>query len=216
MTTRAREPVDWDHLKRRLAESAQRLAHVEVTPEVRDRILRARARVVALEPVPDAPASERLQVVEFLIAYERYAIETTWVREVLALRELTPLPGTPAFVSGIVNVRGRVVSVVDMKAFFDLPDKGLPDLNRVIVIDDGRLEFGLLVDGVVGVHVLQRALIQPPPPTMIGVRQDYLRGLTADGLAVLDAARIAADPRIIVRQERADRHFKSDTVGDNT
>lgn len=215
MTQSVREPVDWARLKRRLAESVERCGQPEITPAMRERILRTRAHVVAREPVPDVPASERLQVVEFVMAYERHAVETMWVREVLALRELTPLPGTPAFVSGIVNVRGRVVSVVDLKTFFDLPAKGLPDLNRVIVIDDGRIEFGLLVDSVVGVRMLQRREIQAPPPTMTGARQDYLRGLTIDGLAVLDAARIAADPRIVVRQERTQRHVAADTKEDN-
>jgi purine-binding chemotaxis protein CheW len=175
-----------------------------MTPQRRMQILRARARAVAREPEPDAQAGEQVQVVEFLMAYERYAIETAWVREVIALRELTRLPGTPPFVSGIVSVRGRIVSVVDLKAFFDLPDKGLPDLNRVLVMSDGQMEFGLLVDAVSGVRALRLSDIQAPPATLTGVRRDYLRGVTSDRLAVLDASRVVADPRIVVRQERAD------------
>jgi purine-binding chemotaxis protein CheW len=62
-------------------------------------------------------ASARLEVVEFLLAQERYGIATRCVREVLPLVELTPLPGVPPFVLGIANVRGQIVSVLDLKRF---------------------------------------------------------------------------------------------------
>jgi purine-binding chemotaxis protein CheW len=171
--------------------------------EQRDHILRQRAQAAARVP----PAPERvqpLQVVEFLMAYERYGLESTWVREVLALRELTPLPGTPSFVAGIVNVRGRVLPVVDLKAFFDLSRKGMPDLNRVLVVGEGDVEFGLLVDAVTGVVNVQPEQLQAPLPTMTGVRQEYLRGLTPDRLALLDGACIVNDPRIVVGRDPPD------------
>jgi len=122
------------------------------------------------------------------------------VREVVALRELTPLPGAPPFVAGLVNVRGRIVSVVDLKAFFELPSKGLPDLNRVLVVANDSLEFGLLVDAVAGVAQLPLDTLQPALPTLTGVRAEYLRGLTPDRRVVLDGARILGDPKIVVRQ----------------
>jgi purine-binding chemotaxis protein CheW len=196
-----RPAVDWARLHERLALAARRLAGPAADADTTARVLRARARAAAREPQPDAgTGAPPVQVVEFQLAYERYAIDVRWMREVVALRDLTPLPGTPAFVAGLVNVRGRVVSVVDMKAFFDLPPKGLPDLNRVLVVADERLEFGLLVDAVLGVAHIGADQIHPPLPTHTGVRERYLRGLTADRLAVLDGARLLADPRIVVNQ----------------
>lgn len=194
--------IDWQQLRQRLALAASVVNERDVDAQTRDRILRARARSAAREAVAHE-AAEHIEVIEFLMSYERYAVEIGWVREVLALRELTPLPGTPRFVAGIVNVRGRILSVVDLKAFFELPDKGLPDLNRVLVISDGRIEFGLLVDAVSGLRRLPVAQLQPALPTMSGVREKYLRGLTADRLAVLDPAAITGDPAIIVRDVRS-------------
>jgi purine-binding chemotaxis protein CheW len=204
MTTSSSPPksaaVVWARLHERLAQAAARLAGPADDADAVARVLRARARAAAREPLPTAEAGTLVQVVEFELARERYAIETRWVREVVALRDLTPLPGAPTFVAGLVNVRGRVVSVVDLKAFFDLPAKGLPDLNRVIVMADRTMEFGLLVDAVIGVACIAGAQVQPAPPTLTGVRAHYLRGVTADRLALLDGARILADPRIVVRQ----------------
>jgi purine-binding chemotaxis protein CheW len=195
-----RAPVDWARLHERLAHASRRLGDPLGDADATARVLQARARAAARQPLPAAADDEQVQVVEFQLAYERYAIETRWMREVVALRDLTPLPGAPAFVAGLVNVRGRVVSVVDLKAFFDLPAKGLPDLNRVLVIADETLEFGLLVDAVLGVARIPADQIQPALPTLTGVRERYLRGLAPDRLAVLDGARLLGDPRIVVNQ----------------
>ena len=195
-----RPPVDWARLRDRLAHAARRLAEPEVDADTTARVLRARARAAAREPLQAADPATQLLVVEFQLAYERYAIETRWMREVVALRDLTPLPGAPPFVAGLVNVRGRVVSVIDLKAFFELPPKGLPDLNRVLVIADDTMEFGLLVDAVPGVALLDTGGLQPPLPTHTGVRERYLRGLAPGHLALLDGARLLGDPRIVVSQ----------------
>jgi purine-binding chemotaxis protein CheW len=140
-------------------------------------------------------------VVEFLLAGEHYAIESTAVREVHPLRELTPLPCTPPFVLGIMNVRGQIMAVVDLRRFFDLPLPDLTDLNKVVILRSGNMELGILADAVIGVRVIPRQEIQPPPPTFTGLRADYLHGVTVQGLIVLDAGRIAADGRIVVHEE---------------
>src|SRR5687768_2140813 len=86
-------------------------------------ILRARAQALA-RPARHVPLAEAsLEVLEFRLAQERYALETRYVREVYPLKDLTRLPCTPPFVLGIVNVRGRITPVIDIKKFFDLPDE---------------------------------------------------------------------------------------------
>jgi purine-binding chemotaxis protein CheW len=163
--------------------------------------LRARARALARPPV-DTPAAETLlEVLEFSLAQERYAIETRYVREVYPLKDLTPLPCTPPFVLGIVNVRGRIVPVFDLKKFFDLPEQGLTDLHRIILIEGNGMELGLLADLTVGVRAIPADTLQPSLPTLTGIRGEYLKGVTAERLVVLDVARILADPKIIVHEE---------------
>ncbi|UUZ77175.1 chemotaxis protein CheW [Polaromonas sp. P1(28)-13] len=123
------------------------------------------------------------------------------MREVYPLKNLTPLPCTPPFFLGIVNVRGRITPVIDIKKFFDLPDKGLTDLHRIILVRGGDIELGLLADLIVGVRTIAVDSLQASLPTLTGIRADYLKGVTTDRLVVLDIDRILADPKIVVHEE---------------
>jgi len=165
------------------------------------RILRARALALARPPEHAPAAATLLEVLEFRLAQERYALEIGYMREVYPLKDLTPLPCTPPFVLGIVNVRGRILPVLDLKKFFDLPEQGLTDLHRVILVHGHGLELGVLADAVVGVQSIPADDVQQSLPTLTGIRSDYLKGVTAGRLVVLDVGRILADPRIIVHEE---------------
>ena len=195
--------IDWREIHRRLESVRETLEQRAAAPSIEEKkkILKARAKALAREPEVDKDGQEQLEIVEFLLADERYAIESSFVHEVYPLKELTPLPGTPLFVAGIINVRGQIVSVVDLKKFFDLPAKGLTDLNTVIILSDGHMQFGLLADAVAGVRRIPLLEMQPPLPTLTGIRQEYLQGVTGQRLVILDAAKILADPRVIVREE---------------
>lgn len=168
-------------------------------PDARQ-ILRARARVLARPPQPAPAAGSLLEVLEFNLARERYAVETRYVREVHPLRQLTPLPCTPAYVLGIVNVRGRIVPVFDIRKFFDLPQQGLTDLHRIILVQGGDLELGLLAEAITGAHAIASDSLQPALPTLTGIRGDYLKGVTVERLVVLDVERLLADPKIVVNE----------------
>jgi purine-binding chemotaxis protein CheW len=166
-----------------------------------DRILRARAQALARPPRRAPAAGTMLELLEFSLASERYALETRHVQEVQPLRELTPLPCTPPFVLGIVNVRGRILPVLDLKRFFDLPERGLTDLHRIILVRGNELELGLLADVIVGVRNIAADSLQPSLPTLTGIRADYLKGVSEDRLVVLDLERILSDPKIIIHEE---------------
>jgi purine-binding chemotaxis protein CheW len=140
-------------------------------------------------------------VVEFRLADEIYALECTYISEVYPLRSLTSIPGTPDFVLGIINIRGQIVSVIDLKKFFELPPKGLSDLTRVIVLKNGGMEFGILAEEVMGTTFIRSGEIQPPLPTLTGIRSDYLKGIAKNRLIVLDAPKLLSDEKIIVNQE---------------
>ncbi len=193
--------IDWENLHQRM-EAAQTALEggFAPTPESRQAILRARAKALALEP-EERPVEPPIEAVTFLLAHETYAVETAYVSEVYPLREFTPLPGVPLFVLGIVNLRGRILSVVDLKKFFDLPERGLTDLNKVIVLRSAAMEFGILADAVPGVLSIAPGDLQPSLPTLTGIRGDYLKGITSERLILLDAGRLLADPAMIVYQE---------------
>jgi len=172
-----------------------------MSPEEERKVLRERAIALAREPEEKETAAECLEVVEFLLAYERYGLESACIREVYPLKELTSLPGTPPFVLGIMNVRGKILSVIDLRKFFDLPQKGLTDLNKVIIVHDEAMEFGILADAILGVRLIPLREMQPSLPTLTEVRADYLKGVTAERLVVLDGGALLADRRIVVHEE---------------
>jgi len=193
--------IDWQRVHERLHQARSRRDR-EWAPaaDEKRKILAQRARSLAAEPATEETGA-RLEIVEFLLAHERYGLETALVREVYPLKELTPVPCTPAHVLGIVNVRGRTLSVIDLKKFFDLPEKGLGDLNKVIILSSGQMEFGVLADEIFGVRTLPLSSLQPAMPTLTGIREEYLKGIEADRTIVLDGTRILADPNIVVNEE---------------
>jgi purine-binding chemotaxis protein CheW len=166
-----------------------------------DEILRERARELARRPETAPAADTMLEILEFRLAQERYALETRYVQEVYPLRDLTPLPGTPPFILGIVNVRGRIVPVFDMKKLFDLPEQGVTDLHRIVLVRGHGMELGLLADVVVGVRSIAASDLQPSLPTLTGIRAQYLKGVTAERVVVLDIERVLADPKITVHDD---------------
>ncbi|MDY0188288.1 MAG: chemotaxis protein CheW [Syntrophus sp. (in: bacteria)] len=165
------------------------------------RILKERALRLAKEPEASAQSVPCLEVLSFMLAGERYAIEARCVTETMPLRNLTYLPGLPGFILGIANVRGRILSVMDIKKFFDLPDSGLTDLHKLIVVRHGTMEVGIVADGLLGIQEIPKDSLQPSLPTLTGVRENYLAGVTDTGTIVLQAEKILSDDRILVNDE---------------
>jgi len=192
--------TDWSEVHRRL-ETSRSAMQRRLTPSVEERrtILRARARFLAQERKEDKELPQSpLEVVEFLLASEHYGIELTNIREIHALSEFTPVPGTPAFVLGLTNVRGQILSLIDIKKLFDLPERGLTDLNKVIVVRTHQMELGILADAVLGVRTIAPSEFQTSLPTLTGIRAEYLKGITKDPLVILDVEKILSDGKIVV------------------
>ncbi len=168
------------------------------------RILDQRARQLAGEAGATAapPPGGTIDLVLFRLAGEVYAVESRHVLEVAPLKALTPIPGAPAFIAGVTNLRGRILDVVDLRTFFELPARGLTDLTRVVVLQGGGMEFGLLAETVSGALAFRADGLQGPLPTMSGPRAEFLRGIAPGGEIVLDAERLLADPRLVVNEDR--------------
>jgi purine-binding chemotaxis protein CheW len=168
------------------------------------RILRERARKLAQPPERDDSQDEGLEVIVFMLAQEKYAIELKHVREVYPLRDLTPVPCTPSFVAGIINIRGQVISVVDVKEFFDLPKTDPTELFKVLVVKNDHVEFGIMSDEIMGEQKIPLDQIEADMPVLRGIREGYVRGVTKEPLVILDGEKLLSDDRIVVHQEVGD------------
>ncbi|MGC1404832.1 MAG: chemotaxis protein CheW [Thermodesulfobacteriota bacterium] len=193
--------VNWDDVHRRL-EAFQKALEKGWTlnKEEKRGILKTRAMALALEFEKEEPG-ERIEIVEFLLSSERYGLELRNVREVWPLKDLTPIPCTPPFVLGVINVRGQILSIIDLKKLLDLPEKGLGDLNKVLILKSDTMEFGILADDIIGVRSVPLRELKQSVPTLTGLGQEYLKGVSKERLIVLDAGRILLDKRIVVEEE---------------
>jgi purine-binding chemotaxis protein CheW len=194
--------IDWSEVHQRLA-AIQRAIERGATPSPDEKkaILKARARALAQNPNEQKTISETVEILEFLLGNESYGIETSFVRELYRVKDFTPLPGTPAFVLGITSVRGEILSVIDMKKFFALPEMETTDHNKVIIVHNEAMEFCIPADYISGVRLLPLEDIKPPPPTLTGISTEYLRGVTSERMVILDAEKILSDKKIVVDEE---------------
>ncbi len=104
-----------------------------------------------------------IQWVTFHLDNEVYGITVMQVMEVLRSVEITPVPGAPDYVLGIINLRGNVVTVIDTRKRFSLPSKELDDLSRIVIIESSGQVLGMLVDCVAEVVYLQESEIDMAP-----------------------------------------------------
>jgi len=194
--------ADWNGINKKVNLSQESLERNSIlTPEEKRSILKARAKALAVEQDDTSGKKEFIEIIVFGLASETYGIESRFTREVYSLKDFTPLPGIPSFVLGIINVRGKIVSVIDFKKFFNLPEKGIGELNKVIIINNERMEFGILADSVHGTRTVSLDEIKPSPVTSGGIGAGYLKGVTNDHVIILDSEAILDDDKIIIHQK---------------
>ncbi len=175
-------------------------AEEELKAKEKKRILKERGQTLA-RPKEEVVDREGLEIIQFFLDDEKYGIESKYVSEICPLQTVTPLPCTPSFIVGIINLRGKIFSVMDMKILFALSAKELTNLSRGIIIRSNGLEFCIKADIVTGIRIVYKEDLQPSLPTLTGIRSEYLMGITRDRVAVLNVEKIAADDGIIVNEE---------------
>ncbi len=153
-------------------------------------ILKERARQLAKKRASSDADAEKTLVVEFLLFPEKYAIAASFVEEVLTMKEMTPLPGTPTYVMGVINFRGRIVPVINLKILFMLKEQGLTEMNKVILLRKDHIVFGLLADGITGSQSIAIEQLAAPPLNLSNIGKEFITGLMPDGTIVLDARKI--------------------------
>ncbi|MFQ5488465.1 MAG: chemotaxis protein CheW [Gammaproteobacteria bacterium] len=118
-----------------------------------------------------------IQWVTFRLADESYGIAVMQVQEVLRVTEITPVPGAPDYVLGIINLRGNVVTVLDTRKRFGLPANDMDDASRIIIIESGEQVVGLLVDSVAEVVYLRASEIESSPNVGNEESSRYIQGV---------------------------------------
>jgi len=164
------------------------------------KLLKMRAIEMAKEQETTLNTTSSEDVIVFSLASESYGIESEFVREVYPLKVFTSLPGLPSHILGIINVRGLIHPIVDLKKFFNLPVTGLGELNKVIIIWNDEMEFGILADEVIGMKMINMEELLPVSSIMKGIGEKYLKGVTNDRLIVLSAEKLLSDKNIVINE----------------
>ncbi len=126
--------------------------------------------------------------VTFRLEDETYAVDVMQIREVLRRQEISPVPGAPAYVLGIINLRGSVVAIIDTRSRFGLSRRDeMDDASRILVMDSADTVVGFLVDSVSEVVDLNNDRIESPPDTGSGQASRFISGLYnhPNGLLIL-------------------------------
>ena len=118
------------------------------------------------------------QIVVFALGDERYGLEISTVYEIIRQQPITAVPQAPASVEGVINLRGRIIPVVDLRARFGLPEAPtVAASSRVVVCDANGLRVGLIVDGVSEVLMVPADAVEPTPEIAVGASTEYVRGV---------------------------------------
>ena len=118
-----------------------------------------------------------LQLVSFHVGEEEFAIDILGVQEIIRMVELTPVPNAPYFVEGVINLRGKVIPIIDLRSRFSLPAADRTKDTRIIVVEISNTVLGFIVDSVEEVLRLPESLIENPPSTGRGGSSEFHRGI---------------------------------------
>ncbi len=129
------------------------------------------------ERVAEEEDTQQGRFLTFAIGQEIFGLEIKYVTEIVGMQPITPLPETPEYVKGIINLRGKIIPVIDVRLKFKKESKEYTDRTCIIVIEIGDTTVGLIVDAVSEVLAINGEAIAPPPDQKTGVQNRYIAGI---------------------------------------
>lgn len=160
-------------------------------------VLRQRAIQLAQLQEETLPV-DVLHLVQFCFSKETYALEAQYVREAWNLKEYTPLPGTPPWVRGVVNLRSQVVAVLDIGQWFKLAPSAMEGQVQLLIVAAEGIQFAIPVDSILGSVTIQMTDLQETSGTEDGPLLGWDKGVTVDRVTVLDGSKLLTDRRLLV------------------
>jgi len=118
-----------------------------------------------------------LQLVSFKIGSEEFGVDILKVQEINRMVEITKVPQAPHYVEGVINLRGKVIPIVDLRKRFNLELKEYDKNTRIVVVNIGGNIMGLVVDSVSEVLRLPSSTIEPAPEIVTGINSEYIKGV---------------------------------------
>ena len=139
---------------------------------------------------------ELLQLVSFNIGQEEFGLDIQSIQEINRMVDITRVPNAPEFVSGVINLRGKVIPIIDLRKRFGFPSKEYDKNTRIIVVELNGMVVGFIVDAVSEVLRIPKSITEPPPSIVAGIGSEYITAvakLENRLLILLDLERILKD-----------------------
>lgn len=118
-----------------------------------------------------------LQLVTFALGNEDYAVDILKVQEINRMKEITRVPNSPAYVEGVINLRGKVIPVVSLRRKFGLEDRENDTQSRIMIMDIQGITMGLIVDAVSEVLRVPSNIVEPTPPMTSNISTEFIKGI---------------------------------------
>jgi len=131
--------------------------------------------------------SEMLQLVTFKLGGQKYAVPILKVQEINNMKEITSIPNSPPFLAGAINLRGKVIPVVNLGMKFGLENTGVLEAAKIVIMDIRGVIMGIIVDSVSDVLRISRDVVEPPPPVSSNISTEFIAGIAKldEGLVIM-------------------------------
>ncbi len=147
---------------------------------------------------------DEMQAVVFVLNNSYYGVPILQVQEIVKMTEITKLPNTPKFVEGIVNLRGQIIPIIDLRRRFNLPVAKVDENWKILILKIDEVQFGVMVDQISEVEKVPTSLIEVPPKVVSGVRGEFINGIAKTNerlLILLDIEKILSVEEIEILHE---------------
>jgi len=131
--------------------------------------------------------TDLLQFVTFKLEGQKYAVDILKVQEINNMKDITPIPNSPPYVEGAINLRGKVIPVLNLRRKFNLEEKPLDEFIKIVIMDVRGVVMGVIVDSVSDVLRVSSDLVEPPPPVSSDTTARFIKGVAKlpEGLVIL-------------------------------
>lgn len=164
-------------------------------------ILKTRARENAkTDKTNGAAIVKPVPLLKFNLQNRSYSIELSFLSEVCYIKEITPIPGSSSFVSGVVNLRGKIIPAISLKNLFNLEDRGLSEQNRLIVLENNENPFGIICDSIGDISEMDLSTLEPTPGNLPDQLTKYISGIFPDNTLHTNAQALTTSSEITIKK----------------
>lgn len=195
----------WERMHDRVKNLEMAMTQVsEISKEEMEKVLHKRALELAKEIKDVGLEKKTIQLLTFTLAMERYGFDIRYVREIRKACNFTIVPCTFDFIVGVINLRGQILSVIDIRKFLGLEKVEVTNSSRIVVVEIDEIEMGIIVDAVEQIVFVDLDKIEPPLSTLGGVREEFIDGIYSQKdsvLIIIDLLAIIRDKKLVVDEE---------------